>query len=196
RMRRGVDHRPIHRIVEWGVGGGSNAVAFAPLAKEFVGLDLKQEIVDEAGRQVGKHSKTRYTPVVIPVKFDPLSVDKAVGLMDLFLSVYVLELVPSPKYGLDVMWTAFRLLNPGGLAFVQIKYDTGSWKTRSRGRRYRSSVTASMTTYRIDQFWQYMTEIGFEHQGLWLVPENELDERYAYFLLRKPETVLGDHRVG
>jgi 2-polyprenyl-3-methyl-5-hydroxy-6-metoxy-1,4-benzoquinol methylase len=195
-MSQGLTTRGTDKIVEWGVGGGSNAVAFAPLAKDFVGIDLTQEIVDEAGRQVAKLDlPTRFEPLVIPVDYSPLMVDNPVGGMDLFLCTYVLELVPSPAYGLDLMATAFRLLYPGGLAFVQIKYDTGAWRTHSRGRRYRASVAASMTTYRIDQFWEQMTAIGFKHAaGVRLVPKNELDERYAYYLLRKPWDTAGDRR--
>src|SRR5690349_3380328 len=40
------------RIVEWGVGGGANAVHFAPLAREFVAVDVAQESLDETERQV------------------------------------------------------------------------------------------------------------------------------------------------
>jgi hypothetical protein len=31
-----------------------------------------------------------------------------------------------------------------------------------------------------------MAEIGFQPEAVALIPENELDERYAYFLLSKP----------
>jgi len=31
---------PLERIVEWGCGGGANAVAFAPHCAEYVGVDI------------------------------------------------------------------------------------------------------------------------------------------------------------
>jgi len=177
---------PLTRAVEWGVGGGANAVAFAPSVDEFVGVDVKQSILDAASSQVAKYTDTPFTPVLVDVEH-PESAEAEIGTVDLFLCLYVLELVPSQQYGLRVMQIAHRLLSEGGLAFVQIKYDTGRWNTRSRGRRYRGSVAASMTTWRIDEFWSLMTDMGFEiENGVHLVPKNELDERYAYFLLRKP----------
>jgi hypothetical protein len=42
-----------------------------------------------------------------------------------------------------------------------------------------------MTTYPIDAFWQLATKCGLTPQMVRLVPENELDERYAYFFLTK-----------
>jgi len=100
------------------------------------------------------------------------------------LCLYVLELIPTQAYGLRLMRIAYDLLAPGAQAFVQIKYATGSWRTRPRQRNYRSSVAG--VTYRIDEFWTAMAGIGFRPEAVALVPKNELDERYAYFLLSKP----------
>jgi 2-polyprenyl-3-methyl-5-hydroxy-6-metoxy-1,4-benzoquinol methylase len=175
-------------IVEWGVGGGSNAVAFSPLGQKFYGVDLTQEIVDEAAYQVAQSTGSPFVPVVLDMEH-PGRAWQEIGKADLFLCLYVLELVPSQEHGLDIMTLAHQMLNDDGLAFVQIKYDTGSWRTRSRGRRYRRSIAASMTTYPIHEFWELMVDVGFEPLGVYLVPRNELDERYAYFLLRKPALV-------
>jgi hypothetical protein len=103
---------------------------------------------------------------------------------DLFLCLYVLELVPTQAYGLRLMRIAYNLLGSGGQAFVQIKYATGAWRTRPRRRSYRSDVAGN--TYRIEDFWTAMASIGFRPEAVALVPKNDLDERYAYFLLSKP----------
>jgi hypothetical protein len=103
---------------------------------------------------------------------------------DLFLCFYVLELVPTPEYGLRLLHIARNLLADDGIALVQIKYSTGSWRTRSRRRRYRPSVLASMTTYRIEEFWTAAAACGLRPRLISLVPKNALDERYAYFLLQ------------
>src|SRR5690242_2002704 len=39
----------LHRIVEWGCGGGTNAVAFAPHCREFIGVDVNKESLIECG---------------------------------------------------------------------------------------------------------------------------------------------------
>lgn len=95
------------------------------------------------------------------------------------------ELIPTPEYGERLLRIAHRMLRPGGVALIQIKYSNGRWATRPRRRSYRSGV-AEMTTYRIDEFWQLAQTCGFVAETVELVPRNELDERYAYFLLRRP----------
>lgn len=177
--------RSFERVVEWGCGGGTNVVAFAGLAgKELVGVDIDQRTLDVCQRQVETATDTPFRPVLADVD-QPNDAAAEVGECDLYLSFYVLELVPSPAYGLKLMDLAYAMLSPGGLAFVQIKYDTGSWRTRSKLRGYRESTAAGMTTYRIDEFWTAMTEIGFTPEAVYVVPETPYDERYAYFLLRK-----------
>jgi len=42
-----------------------------------------------------------------------------------------------------------------------------------------------MTTYRIDAFWALTEACGLRPELVHLVPENELDGRYAYFLLSR-----------
>jgi SAM-dependent methyltransferase len=185
RLRRtAVEPAPLKRIVDWGCGGGANAVSFAPLAQEFIGVDIVAENVDECARQVALACSTRFLKVVADIACPEDTAREIPGPCDLFLCMYVLELVPTQAYGLRLMRIAYDLLASGGQAFVQIKYATGSWRTRPRQRRYRSSVAG--VTYRIDEFWTAMVNIGFRPEALALVPKNELDERYAYFLLSKP----------
>lgn len=173
------------RIVEWGCGGGSNALAFAPHGDEFIGVDVTRASLDECARQLAEQRPaTRFTPVLADMTH-PEKAAEQVGPVDLFLCVYVLELVPSPDYGLRIMRIAHELLNQGGLAFVQIKYQTTDWRTASRRHRYRGSVAAGMTSYPIDEFWTQMESVGFQPEACHLVPRNNLDSRYAYYLLSK-----------
>jgi SAM-dependent methyltransferase len=174
------------RVVEWGCGGGANAVTFGPRASSFVGVEISQESLDECARQIAAVTATPFRPVVVDVG-EPEAALAALGEpCDLFVCTYVFELVPSQEYGVRLLRIAHRALAPGGLAFVQIKYDTGSYRTRPRRRSYRTGL-ADMTTYRIDQFWSLSEECGFRPEAVHLVPKNDLDERYAYFLLsRRP----------
>ncbi|MFC9692420.1 class I SAM-dependent methyltransferase [Kribbella sp. NPDC056951] len=172
----------LNRVVEWGCGGGTNAVAFAPHCREFIGVDVNRDSLVECARQVG--DTTAFTGVEADLTHPEAAVAQ-IGEVDLFLCLYVLELVPSPDYGLRLMRIAHSLLPSGGLAFVQTKYQTTDWRTAPRRHRYRESVAASMTTYPIDVFWTQMAALGLTPLSCHLVPHNNLDHRYAYYLLRK-----------
>ncbi|WP_130380257.1 class I SAM-dependent methyltransferase [Kribbella sp. VKM Ac-2569] len=182
RLRGGADR--YSRIVEWGCGGGANALAFAPHCDEFVGVDVNPQTLDECGHQLEAVPKTKFTPVLADMS-NPEAAAEQVGQVDVFICLYVLELVPSPEYGLRLMQIAHDRLKDGGVAFVQTKYQTANWRTASRRHRYRGSRSSGMTSYPIDTFWTQMTDLGFQPEACYLVPHNPLDERYAYYLLSK-----------
>lgn len=174
------------RVIEWGCGGGANAVAFAPRAESFVGVDITQSTLDECSTQVESVTEVPFTPVLIDPERPELAVQRiGASSCDLFLTFYVLELVPSRDYGIRLMRIARELLTDNGLAFIQVKYSTGHWRTKARRRGYRASTVGSMTTYGIHEFWEAMVAIGLQPELVHLVPENDLDSRYAYYLLRK-----------
>ncbi|MFC5993283.1 class I SAM-dependent methyltransferase, partial [Pseudonocardia hispaniensis] len=166
----------------WGCGGGANAVAFAPQAREFIGVDVSPESLRECERQVARVCDTPFRPVLIDVAAPEAALEAIPGPCEAFLSFYVFELLPTPAYGERILRIAHRLLAPGGLALIQIKYDTGSWRTKPRGRSYRFGP-AGMTSYPIPAFWQLAQRCGLRPEYVHLVPRDELDERYAYFLL-------------
>lgn len=176
--------RPWSRIVEWECGGGANAVHFAPRAQEFVGVDISAETLSECGKQVAAVCDTAWRPVQVDVANPEAAADQ-VESCDLWLSYYVFELVPSREYGVRLLHIAHRMLRPGGLACIQIKYSDGSWSTRPRRWGYRSGV-AGMTAYRVEEFWELAERIGFVPELVELRPRDELDYRYAYFTLRRP----------
>ncbi|OLF15712.1 class I SAM-dependent methyltransferase [Actinophytocola xanthii] len=176
--------RPWGRVVEWGCGGGANAVHFAEAATEFVGVDVSAESLEECGRQVAAHCDTPYRPVLVEVADPERAVDE-IGPCDVFLCCYVFELLPTPEYGERLLRVAQRLLKPGGLALIQVKYHDGGFWTRSRRRAYRTGV-AGMTSYGIAEFWELVTKSGLRPESVQLVPKDELDERYAYFVVSRP----------
>lgn len=177
--------RPLERVVDWGCGGGANAVAFAPRCGEIIGVDISQTTLDECARQVAAHSETPFRPVQIDVDSPGAALEAIGGPVDAYLSFYVYELVPTPEYGLHLLRLAHEMLAPGGIAFVQVKYSTGRFSTRPRGRGYRRGL-AQMASYPIPEFWQAAERIGFWPVCVELVPRNDLDERYAYYTLIKP----------
>ncbi|MGW5747735.1 class I SAM-dependent methyltransferase [Amycolatopsis sp. NPDC003861] len=180
--------RPWRRIVEWGCGGGANAIHFAPRAEEFIGVDISAETLSECEKQVATVCDTKFRSIAIDVSDPEAAIGRVEGWCDIFVSFYVFELIPTPEYGERLLRIAHEILSPGGLALIQIKYDDGRWQTKSRRRAYRTGL-AEMTTYRIDAFWKLAAACGLKPEAVHLVPQNELDERYAYFFLSKPDAV-------
>jgi SAM-dependent methyltransferase len=173
------------RIVEWGCGGGANAVHLAPRCREFIGVDVALDSLQECERQVEAVSQNAFRPVLIDVDRPEEAVAAIGEPCDVFVCFYVFELVPTPEYGQRILGIASRLLVPGGHALVQIKYDDGTWRTRARRRGYRFGL-ADMTTYPIARFWEAAAAAGLRPESVRLRPRDDLDDRYAYFHLRKP----------
>jgi len=172
------------RVLDWGCGGGANAVAFAPRASEYVGVDVSPTSLAECRRQLSAVDGTPFVEVPVSVADPEAALPRIPGAVDLFLCLYVLELVPTPEYGLRLLRIAQQSLRPGGLAFVQFKYATGTLGTRAKRRDYRRHCS-NMTTYRLEDFWTVAGEAGLAPIVMTLVPENGLDRRYAYLLLER-----------
>ena len=184
--------RPVQSIVEWGCGGGANAVAFAKECREFWGVDVSADALALCSTEMAANSPAcAFHPVKVEVG-DPEAALRAIPSgADLFVSFYVFELFPSEEYGARILRVAHELLRPGGVAFIQIKYATGSWATRSRRWAY-SRGAGNMTTYRVEEFWELAEACGFEPKIVTLVPRpTEVpDTRYAYYTLQKTGRML------
>ena len=174
------------RVIDWGCGGGANAIWFSPRAQEYIGVDISADTLRECASEVARACDTRFTSIAVDVDDPEAALRKIDEPCDIFLSFYVFELIPTPEYGERLLRIASQLLAPGGLALIQVKYDSGSWRTKSRRRSYRSGL-AEMTTYPIAAFWELAARTGLRPEAVHLVPRNELDVRYAYFFLSKPE---------
>ena len=83
------------RIIEWGCGGGANAVHFGQGAARYYGIDITEPSLTECGRQMSAAGLSNFVPVPIEVS-NPEQVEQMVKEpCDLFLSTYVFELIPS-----------------------------------------------------------------------------------------------------
>jgi len=187
RFAKTVDLKPpLLRIVEWGCGGGMNAVHFGRLAEEFYGVDISSASLEECGKQMSVTGLRNFRPVLIDAA-QPEGATKLIqGPCQLLISTYVFELLPTPEYGLRVLRIAHELLAPGGIAMIQIKYNEGNWNTKSKRWAYVKNL-AWNATYRIEEFWRAAEECGFTAQMVTLLPLQPLvnDRNYAYFLLQK-----------
>jgi SAM-dependent methyltransferase len=173
------------RILEWGCGGGANAIHFAPRASEFIGVDISAESLDECGKQVAAICDTRFTPVEVKVSDPEAALREIAPGVDLFICFYVFECLPSPQYGFRILEIAQEILRENGIALIQVKYQTADIRTRPLGRGYKEGL-ARMTTYHIETFWELAESAGFQPESIEIVPRTDLDSRYAYYLLRKP----------
>jgi SAM-dependent methyltransferase len=177
---------PLKRVIEWGCGGGMNAVHFGHLAQEFYGIDISAASLEECGRQMVAEGLNNFTPVLIEASDPEAVLTQAPGPHDLLLSTYVFEALPSPEYGIRVLKIVSELLAPGGIAIIQIKYSGANLWTASRRWGYVRNL-AWNATYRIDEFWLEAEKCGLVPKMISLVPEQPLvrDRNYAYFLLLK-----------
>jgi SAM-dependent methyltransferase len=181
--------RPVRRVIEWGSGGGANAIHFIGEAHEFCGVEIAQASLDACERVLQDAGYGGFKPVLIDAAGPEAALDLAGGGYDFFLSTYVFELLPGRAYGERVLATALRLLRPGGVAIVQIRYDDGSVRSRQHHLDYYSNSTR-FTSWRVEEFWTLAERIGFRAEYVTLVPRRTEDysgDLYAYFALVKPD---------
>jgi Methyltransferase domain len=178
---------PLKRIVEWGCGGGMNAVHFGSLADEFCGVDISPSSLAECGKQMNTVGLHNFTPILVDAAAPESALSCLGGPCDVFISTYVFELLPTPGYGIRILRIANEMLAAGGIAMIQIKYSEGDATTRSRAWAYAKNL-AWNATYRIEDFWQAAQQCGLTPRMVTLQPRQPLvnDRNYAYFLLQKP----------
>jgi cyclopropane fatty-acyl-phospholipid synthase-like methyltransferase len=178
----GVTSLP-RRIVEWGCGGGANAVHFAPLAESYVGIDVARPCLQECAKQLDAAGFRNFKPVLIDVSTPETVLTQITEKCDLFLSTYVFEVFPTPQYGMQVLRIARKLLNEGGMAIVQVRYIRDSWSSQPKRFSYKRHFGGN--AYRIETFWDAAEKCGFSPQAVQLVPHEKLNDNtnYAYFLL-------------
>jgi cyclopropane fatty-acyl-phospholipid synthase-like methyltransferase len=181
----GLNHS-LKGIVEWGCGGGTNAVHFGRLADEFYGIDISASSLEECGRQMTAAGLHNFTPVLIDAADPEAVLGRMQRSFDLFISTYVFELLPTQEYGIRILRIAHELLATGGMALIQIKYSESDARTQSRAWAYAKNLALN-ATYRIEEFWQAAQQCGFTPRMVTLQPQQPLvnDRNYAYFFLQK-----------
>jgi SAM-dependent methyltransferase len=173
-------------IVEWGCGGGMNAIQLAPMAKRYYGVDISKNNLNECSRQMQQEGFSNFTGIHIDSENPEAAGSLIETECDAFICTYVFELLPTPEYGLRVLTVAHGLLRHRGIALIQIRYNNGEHEQRSLRFGYKKHP-ALMTTYLIEEFWRKCVAAGFNPLFVTLLPDQpELHEnRYAYFALQK-----------
>ena len=163
--------RPIRSMVEWGPGGGANAVAFAREVTQFHGVDISSANLAECGRQLAQNGFGGWRPVKIEAVDPRGCLNQIETPVEFFLSTAVFQHFPGKAYGAHVMRIAHELLAPRGIALVSIRYDDGSEALRPKDRDYANNAV-TFTSYGIDEFAQLAQTVGFETVSISLTPED------------------------
>lgn len=173
------------RILEWGCGGGANAVEFGKIADQFVAVDISPKSIAECMHQMRLHGLQNGIGVVADIH-QPEEAVRSIEPVDVVICTYVFELLPTREYAIRLLRLFLQSLRPGGLALIQIRYATANKSTQGRKWGYQFGF-AKMVAFFIEEFWQVAAQAGFRPVCIELLPMDEtvFDERYAYFLLEK-----------
>jgi len=175
---------PVRSMVEWGPGGGANAVVFCAEVSEIYGVDISAENLVECRRQLDKSGvdPSLFRPVIINASKPDDCLKYITKPVDFFLSTAVYQHFPSKDYGVHVIKIAHSCLGTDGLALIQTRFDDGSEVLRSKNRDYEKNAI-TFTSYKVEEFWRITEDVGFKPLSIILVPA----ACYAYYLLRKGE---------
>jgi 2-polyprenyl-3-methyl-5-hydroxy-6-metoxy-1,4-benzoquinol methylase len=186
RFAKALDRPPSPgAVIEWGCGGGAIAAGFAPVADSFVGTDLSEENLTECRRQVAAVCDTPVETLLVDVAHPEKAVEGRDNSFDTFICLYVFEVMAAPEEVFRLLRIAERILVPGGMAFVQFKYQKAGWQPPRVKRNYHRNLSVR-STFAIEDFWVKAGDCGLTPQMMTLVPQNRFDERYAYVALTKP----------
>lgn len=174
--------KPIKNILEWGPGGGANAIHLCNKTENFYGVDISEKNLNECKRQLDIKRYRNFHPIHIDIN-NPEIVMEEVGLtIDFFISTAVYQHFPSKEYGIKITKLAYDLLRSSSLAILQIRYDDNTNKFKSKKNNYVKNAIY-FTSYKIDEFWNITQSIGFTPLYVKLNPE----VNYAYFFLSKDD---------
>ncbi len=174
------------RVVEWGCGGGMNAVHLVRSAQAYFGVDIATATLQECARQVQAEGGGPFVPVLV----DPLSPRAALpqigGHCDLFLCTYVFELLPSEAHALEVVDIARDLLSPGGVALLHVRLARSGPAGGSRPWGYAQNM-AHNVRFTNEAFTKACRDRGLRLLEPVMVGEvPELGERdYAYYVFER-----------
>jgi len=178
-----VHTSPVRTMLEWGPGGGANALAFAPHVQRIYGVDISPANLQECARQLSESRFRAFHPIEIEAT-QPERVLAAVnGPIDFALCTAVFQHFPGKAYGQRVLNILHRLLASDGIALIQTRFDDGSESLRRKHSDYAKNVV-TFTSYRVEEFWDNCTQAGFQPLSITLKPE----PCYAYYFLKKRNT--------
>lgn len=155
-----VTDDPHLRILEWGPGGGANLVALSPFARALIGVEISTKNLEECAKQLDRIGHVDFLP--IELAGPPATVATELGQpIDVFVSQFVFHVLPSRDYGREVLRTAFAIMRPGAVGYVQIRFDDGTPRYRSRPVSSYATSHTFATSWPVTEFWAELEATGF-----------------------------------
>lgn len=114
----------VPRIMEWGVGTGENAQAFAPGAERYYGVDGSSDELCRCERRL--QGAGVFHPVVINHHTPEAALLHLERPVDLFLSSGAFQRFGRKEQAAQVLKVAHHALRPDGVALIQTRYHDGS----------------------------------------------------------------------
>jgi hypothetical protein len=74
----------------------------------------------------------------------------------------VFQHFPSKDYGLDVLAVACEIMKPGGLGYIQIRYDDGNPKYAPKNVADYGRQHLFATSYALSEFWSALDDAGLQ----------------------------------
>lgn len=150
-------------VLEWGTGGGSNAIAFSKVAQKYYGVDISKKNLDEVVRQCKKENIKDYF-VPIPLTGEPKSILNDVKFkIDFFLSTAVFQHFPSKEYGVNVLKTVAQICKQNAFCIIQIRFDNGNPKFSAiKDITDYQDKYLTATSYELSEFWNIAEKLNFE----------------------------------
>lgn len=176
----GAKKENFNTMIEWGQGGGANAVHFAKVFSKIYAVDISEPNLEECKKQMLKINYNGFNPILIPAEKPESCIDKIITLCDFFLSTAVFQHFPSKNYGIKILHIANKILRNEGLGIIQIRYDNANQQYFAKKRDYRLNAI-TFTSYNIDEFWDMLKETGFSPLGITL----DTSVNYAYYFVKK-----------
>lgn len=149
-------------IMEWGPGGGSNAVGLKNIALRYYGVDISEKNLNEAARQCVQEVECSdyFKPILL--LGPPSQVLKRIpSEVDLFLSTAVFQHFPSKEYAIEVLETVFNALKTNGVAIIQIRFDNDNlmFQQKTKIQEYNKNFI-TYTSFKVDDFWNTCISVG------------------------------------
>ena len=172
--------RPLQSMVEWGPGGGANAVRFCSEISQLHGVDVSEANLKKCEQQLERRGFNGFHPVLIDIHHPEEALTAVGSPVEFFIATAVYQHFPGKLYGVKITKLAYELLNDNGIALIQIRYSDGSKALRPKRNHYAKNAI-TFTSYNIAEFWDICFQAGFEPLAISL----ELSPKYAYFYLKK-----------
>jgi hypothetical protein len=147
-------------LLEWGPGGGANLYAVADRVSTMYGVDISAKNLEESARVLAEIPHSHFVPILLDGEPSTVvgSIDRPV---DLFCSTAVFQHFPSQEYGAQVLRAMSQVMAPGGLGYVQIRFDDGSERYRPKSLAEYRERHITATSYSLSAFWDLLRDSGF-----------------------------------